>query len=107
MAPGDAIALFVGVESLLLALIAACLVLIAPGRGYSFVMPVTPTKLALWTLVCNGVMALGAFAAWGQIYVGGEWRGPVETVIAACLLVGIAFPATATYVLYRGFKDEE
>jgi hypothetical protein len=104
LAPGDAIALFVGVSSLLLALLAACLGLLAPGQGFKFKMGVTPKQLATATFICIVVMTIGATAAWIDLYIGGSWRGVLPTIIAGCLIVGIAFPTIAAYYLFRGFR---
>lgn len=107
LTPSDAIAIFTGISSLLLAVVAACVSLLATGRGFVFDMGenATPKRLAFATLGCIVTMSAGALVSWGQIYLGGSWRGVFEALVAFCLLVGICFPAAVAYLFYKGFSE--
>lgn len=59
----------------------------------------TPHRLAKLAVGAMGIAALGTLISWGQIYLGGEWRGFASALVATCiLLVIIALPAIGYWI---------
>lgn len=67
-------------------------------------MPVSPHTLARLAVTLMIVAAVGTGVSWGQIYLGGEWRGFASAGVAACILILLTSLPAIGYWVSTGLK---